>query len=366
VLLGDIPLNDLSRCEPALRDELLDALRRVAASGRYLQGPERETFELEFGRFVGTERCVGVANGTDAIELALVGVGCSAGDEVLMAANAGSYATTAALRANLTPRYADVDPDTLCLSATSIAASLSAQLSAVVVTHLYGQMADIESIAELCREHAIALVEDCAQAAGAARGGLRAGSFGDAAAFSFYPTKNLGAMGDAGAVVTSSEAVERRVRSLAQYGWDAKYRVSLPGGRNSRMDEMQAAVLRARLPHLETWNARRRRIAARYADALPHKVGRFLAHDGDDYVAHLAVILTSSRDEVRASLARAGILTEVHYPIPDHRQPLWNGTLDGVVLPVTEAAARELLTVPCFPELTEVEVDRVCEALHAL
>jgi dTDP-3-amino-2,3,6-trideoxy-4-keto-D-glucose/dTDP-3-amino-3,4,6-trideoxy-alpha-D-glucose/dTDP-2,6-dideoxy-D-kanosamine transaminase len=361
-----IPLNDLSRVAPPLADETGAALRRVVERGRYLNGPEREGFEAEFSAYVGTAHCVGVANGTDALELALVAVGCRPGDQVVTAANAGMYSTTAALRAGLTPRYADVDGDTLGLSAETVADSLTDRVAAVVVTHLYGQMADVERIAEVCGERSVAVIEDCAQATGARRNGRAAGSIGDAAAFSFYPTKNLGAMGDAGAVVTSDREIERRVRALAEYGWDEKYRVTLAGGRNSRVDEIQAAVLRCRLPHVDDWNHRRRGIANRYAGELGGEAGRFLGNEGDDYVAHLAVMLTDRRDEVRARLTEAGVATEVHYPIPDHRQPVWNGEFGNLTLPVTERAAAQILTLPCFPEMTSDEIDRVCEALDEL
>jgi dTDP-4-amino-4,6-dideoxygalactose transaminase len=364
--LDEIPLNDLSRGDPVLRTGVVAALERVAQSGRYLGGREREGFEREFAAYVGAQVCVGVASGTDAIRLALLGVGCRAGDEVLTAANAGMYTTTAALNAGLVPRYADVDPRTLNLSRATVAEALSGRTRAVVVTHLYGQLADIEGIADLCHENSVAVIEDCAQAVGASRSGRSAGTFGDAGAFSFYPTKNLGAMGDAGAVVTGSREVESRVRSLSQYGWEEKYRVSLPGGGNSRIDEMQAAVLRVKLGHVDSWNGRRRDIAMRYAEALPQAAGRFPAHDGDDYVAHMAVMLTSHRAEVQSVLSGNCIATEVHYPIPDHRQPVWRGRFDGVSLPVTETTVAQVLTVPCFPELGDEEVDRVCQVLHDL
>jgi len=210
------------------------------------------------------------------------------------------------------------------------------------------------------------VLEDCAQAHGAVVNGRKIGTFGDAAAFSFYPTKNLGALGDAGAAVTNREDVAARVRRLGQYGWGEKYRVVERGGSNSRIDELQAAVLRVRLPRLAEWNARRRTIVARYAETLPPHAGRFVAGNGEDYVGHLAVFLSSDRPAHRKTLAAAGIATDVHYPTPDHRQPVWDGAYDDVSLPVTEAAAAQVLTVPCFPDLTDGEVDRICEALREL
>jgi dTDP-3-amino-2,3,6-trideoxy-4-keto-D-glucose/dTDP-3-amino-3,4,6-trideoxy-alpha-D-glucose/dTDP-2,6-dideoxy-D-kanosamine transaminase len=357
-----VPLNDLSRRSRRLASELHSAAARVIDSGWYLMGPEVDAFERDFANANGAAGCIGVASGTDALALALLGTGCLPGDEVIAAANAGGYATIAALQVGLRPRYADVDAATLCLSAETIAPVLTASTRAVVVTHLYGRLADVESLVALCRERGIKLVEDCAQAAGAERRGCRAGGFGDAAAFSFYPTKNLGALGDAGAVVTSDPEVEARVRRLAQYGWEPRYVVAEAGGRNSRLDELQAAVLRAGLVDLDAANTRRREICAAYAAAGAPLV----AAPGPEHVCHLAVIRVPDRDAVARALADAGVATTIHYPVPDHRQPAWRDVDPGARLPVTERAVEEILTLPCFPELTDDEVLRVCEALRAL
>jgi dTDP-4-amino-4,6-dideoxygalactose transaminase len=236
---------------------------------------------------------------------------------------------------------------------------------AVVVTHLYGLVADIEDIVGLCRPHGVAVVEDCAQAAGARRGNRRAGALADAATFSFYPTKNLAALGDGGAVTTDRDDVAERVRLLRQYGWSPKYEVTVADGRNSRLDEVQAAVLRTRLRQLDEWNERRREIARRYAGALAPETGRLVAREGGDYVAHLAVVLAEEREDLRARLDTAGIGTDIHYPVADHHQPAWRGDYPDLSLPVTERAVASVLSVPCFPELTDEEVDRVCEVLHA-
>lgn len=361
-----VPVADPRRGVVALRAELDAALGRVLDGGRYVLGPEHELFETELAEYLGVRHCVGVASGTDALEIALKAVGCREGDEVVTAANAGFYASAASLSAGLRVRYADIDPETLTLSPATVEKALTPETRAVVVTHLYGVMAEIEAIVELCRLRGIAVIEDCAQAVGARRDGRLAGACGDATAFSFYPTKNLGALGDGGAIVTDDDGVAERANSLRQYGWETKYRVARPGGRNSRLDELQAAILRTRLPYLDAWNERRRSIAARYAEALPPYVGRLVSLGGEDYVAHLAVVLAADRDAVRSRLQAAEIGTDVHYPIADHRQPVWGGALEDVRLPVTEHAVEHVLTLPCFPELTDDEVARVCEALHEL
>ena len=361
-----VPIGDPGRGAHALRAELREAFDRVLASGRYVRGPEHAAFEHELAEYVGVAACAGVASGTDALQLALLAVGCEAGDEVVAVANAGGYTAAAARRLGLRVRYADVDARTLGLSRETVEAVLTRATRAVVVTHLYGLLAGVEEIAALCRERGVTVVEDCAQAAGARRGGRTAGAFGDVAAFSFYPTKNLAALGDGGAVATDSGEVADRVLLLREYGWDAKYRVSVRGGWNSRLDELQAAILRGRLRRLDGWNARGREIVGRYAASLSPLAGRFVAGDGEDYVAHLAVLLTEDRNAARAALEAAGVGTDVHYPIADHRQPAWSGDYPGLSLPVTEHAAEHVLTVPCFAELTDDEVTIVCEALRDL
>jgi dTDP-3-amino-2,3,6-trideoxy-4-keto-D-glucose/dTDP-3-amino-3,4,6-trideoxy-alpha-D-glucose/dTDP-2,6-dideoxy-D-kanosamine transaminase len=364
---ADVPVSDPGRAAFALREELRETFDRVAASGWYVHGREHAAFESEFATFLGTRHCLGLASGTDALQLALLAVGCSAGDEILTSANCGGYTTAAARSAGLRVRFADVDADTLGLSPATVEQALRPATRAVVVTHLYGLVGDIEGVAELCRERGAALVEDCAQATGARVGARRAGTFGDAAAFSFYPTKNLAALGDGGAVTTNSEDIADRVRRLRQYGWEPKYRVTLDGGRNSRLDELQAAILRPRLGRLDEANARRRAIVERYAEALPPNVGRFVrGGGGEDFVAHLAVVVAGDRPALRQALEAAGVGTDVHYPIPDHRQPAWSGDYRSVQLPVTEHAAEHVLTLPCFPELRDEEVERACEVLRAL
>ena len=362
-----VPVADPRRGVAAAEEEIVDAIRRVLSSGRYIHGFEHAAFENELAEYVGTEHCAGVACGTDALELALLSIGCRRGDEILTAANCGAYASVAARRVGLRPQYADVDPRTLCLSPATVQAGLGRDTRAVVVTHLYGRISDVDSIVDVCHERGVAVIEDCAQAIGAVWRGKRAGSFGDAAAFSFYPTKNLAAIGDAGAITTHRSDVAERVRQLRQYGWHGKYAISLPDGRNSRLDELQAAVLRVRLRYVNEQNQRRRSIVGNYAAALAPHAGSIVASDGAEFVGHLAVLLANrDRAQVRALLHAARVETDVHYPIADHQQRVWRDEYPQVRLPVTEHAVEHVLTLPCFPELGADEIATVCEALNGL
>ncbi|MHB1582164.1 MAG: DegT/DnrJ/EryC1/StrS family aminotransferase [Acidimicrobiales bacterium] len=362
---GWIPLNDLQRAYGADSAALDAAIASVVSSGWYTMGEQVAGFEAELASSVGTAHCIGVASGSDALELSLRAVGCRPGDDVVTAGNAGGYSTLAAIRVGARPRFADVAEETLTITAESVEAALTATTTTVIVTHLYGRLATIEPLVELCERRGLALVEDCAQAAGAERGGRRAGSFGHAAAFSFYPTKNLGAMGDGGAVTTNRDDVADAVRSLRQYGWGDRYHVERSGGFNSRLDEIQAAILRTRLPGLASANDRRRQLASRYAAAVPEPVGRLLQSGGPDFTAHLGVLVCSDRDQVRERFAAAGVATAVHYPVPDHHQPILANSFRDVALPMTEYAADHVLTVPLFPELRDEEIERIIGVLEA-
>lgn len=346
---------------PGLTQALREAAGRVISSNRYVLGPEVESFEREFAAHCGSTHCVGVANGTDALELALRALGISRGDKVVTVANAGYY-TSAALRAiGAQPSYVDVN-EYLVMAPAGLEHALQGA-RAVVMTHLYGRLAPVDEIVARARAAKVPVVEDCAQAHGAIRGGKHAGTFGTLGCFSFYPTKNLGALGDGGAVISSDADLASRLRSLRQYGWGDKYHVDRGDGRNSRLDEMQAAFLRAKLPHLSVWNAARVAIARRYRRGLadlPVEVPDW--RDGE-YVAHLFVIRCGDRDALRAHLAAEGIGSDVHYPVPDYAQPAESG-LAHPHLAVTEAACREILTLPCFPGMTDAEVDRVVVAIR--
>jgi dTDP-4-amino-4,6-dideoxygalactose transaminase len=355
---------------PDTRAHVDEAIARVVASGWYVMGPEHDAFEAELAAYGGVDHCIAVGNGTDALELALAALGVGQGDRVVTVANAGGYTTIASRLLGADPVYCDVSSDTLQATADSVRAaieSLDAPPAAIVVTHLYGAMAPIEEIAALAADHGIPVIEDCAQALGARRGGRAAGSFADISTTSFYPTKNLGALGDGGAVLTSSAALADRVRRMRQYGWEGKYTIAHPHGRNTRMDELQAAILRAKLPGLDAANERRREIHARYEQAAAGSAGiRIVNRSGESFIGHLAVAVADDRDAVRAALAERGIRTDVHYPIADHLQPLIAGEGARPALPATEQATASVISLPLFPELRDDEVDRVCAALAEL
>lgn len=358
-------INNLSAHVSNYRTAIDAAIKRVLDRSWLVLGPEVATFEKLFAAYVEVSYCRSVANGTDALELALRALGMQAGDEVATVANAGMYTSTAILAIGGTPMYMDVDLVTQVVMQNEVERALQQGVKAVVVTHLYGQaQPNIADIAAKCREAHVALVEDCAQAHGARVNGKRVGSFGDAGCFSFYPTKNLGALGDGGAVVCHDAELAEKVGRLRQYGWSAKYQVELAGARNSRLDEIQAAILSEFLPHLDSWNARRREIASQYSMLITHPEIMLPPVSGEDYVAHLYVVRTPKRDMLREHLRKQDIATDVHYPIPDHRQPVFGGRFSDVRLPNTEKLAQEVLTLPCYPEMTQEDIKRVIHAAN--
>lgn len=362
--LSIVPLNDLSRGIARDRELLVAAANRVLDSAYVVLGPQHAAFERSLADYLGVAAAVGVASGTDALELALKVAMPEGKNTVLTAANAGGYTSTAARRAGFRLGYADVDPASLCLTEESVLEALTEDVGVVVVTHLYGNLTDLRGLAEVCRARGIRLVEDCAQAIGARRTEGAAGSFGDLATISFYPTKNLGALGDGGAVVTNNLDFASRVKQLRQYGWESKYCVAVEGGINSRLDELQAAFLLERLPLLDALNERRRQIVARYVEAARGGPLEVLPADGPHHVAHLAVVLASDREAAREHFASQGIATDIHFPVPDHHQPGFRP--EPRTLTVTERVSRQVFSLPCFPEMTEEEIDRVCGAIGSL
>ena len=333
--------------------DFLGPVKRVFDSHWYILGKEVAGFEREFAEYCGVANCVGVASGTDALELGLRALDVKAGENVIVAANAGFYASTAVLLIGAIPHYVDIDPVTLTLSVERLQEALKSNPKAIIVTHLYGQLAKVEEIVEAAAKSGIPVIEDCAQAHGAKSNGKRAGGFGTIGSFSFYPTKNLGALGDRGAIVTDDDYLAAKTRQLRQYGRKAKYHVELPGGRNSRLDETQAAILREKLPFLDTWNAERREIAGRYNAAFSDLPIVCPCSLGEDYVAHLYVMRVKTRDAFRKFVEGFGVATDVHYPVPDHLQSAYPSRQEKGVLPVTERVCRELSHCRVIPAWTQ-------------
>jgi dTDP-4-amino-4,6-dideoxygalactose transaminase len=364
-----VPLNDLSRYVATVSPRVEQVMRRIVRGGHFILGHEVENFEREFAAYCGTEDCIGVANGTDALEIALRANGISAGDEVLLTANAGGYGTAALRAIGAHPRYVDVREADGLMDASALAKAVtSGRPKAVLVTHLYGRLAEMQRIVSISRDAALTVIEDCAQAHGATcpETGIRAGAFGSAGCFSFYPTKNLGAFGDGGAIVSNDAGASRIMRRLRQYGWSEKYDSTTRGGRNSRLDALQAGILRELLGDLDRRNVARRQISLHYSQRISHpNIRTPTGASATSDVAHLYVIRSDRRDSLRRHLASQGIETAIHYPTPDYRQSGLNG--DGAVTPLTqsERACTEVLTLPCFPEMTTAEVDAVVAAANA-
>jgi dTDP-4-amino-4,6-dideoxygalactose transaminase len=353
----------------ALKAEIDEAVARALSSGWYILGSELRAFESEFAQWLGVPSVIGCGNGTDAIALALRGLGIGAGCTVITVSHT-AVATAAAIEmTGATPLLIDIDPIHYTMDPDALRRALEEPppglppIRAVIPVHLYGQPADLDQIVPLCRTHGVALIEDCAQAHGARLHGQRVGTLGDAATFSFYPTKNLGALGDGGAVAVSDPDLATRIAGLRQYGWHKHY-ISDEVGVNSRLDEVQAAILRVKLLHLDSQNARRADIASAYTAALADSPLRPPQQREDaDHVYHLYVTRSQDRDRFQAMLKQAQIGTGIHYPVPVHLQPAYAGRIALTPCPETELAAKEILSLPVYPELTDAEVETVCKAL---
>lgn len=347
------------------KGEIDAAITRTLESGGYILGKEVEGFEREFSTFLGVRCCVGVGNGTDALALALQAVGVTSGDEVITVANSAVATVAAIEQIGAIPVLADIDIQTRCLDPQQIEMLVTSRTKAIVPVHLFGQPAPMEEITLLSQKMSLKVVEDCAQAHGAEIKGKKVGSFGDAAAFSFYPTKNLGALGDGGAVVTNSIEVAEAVKQIREYGWTKRHVSSRPGV-NSRLDEIQAAILRVKLPFLDTDNTRRRWIAQRYEGAISSPtIASPETILGTVSVMHLFVVECEERKRLREFLEGEGIGTTIHYPMPIHQQPAYSGRFRGQDrLPCTESLTEKILSLPMYPELTESQVNRICAALQ--
>jgi dTDP-4-amino-4,6-dideoxygalactose transaminase len=352
---------DLRPAEDAAAVEA--ALRRVIDRGWFVLGPEVEAFEREFASACGTARAVGVGTGTDAIALILRALGIGPGDEVITSPLSAAYTAFAVLMAGARPVFADIDPARLTLDPAATAVAITPRTRAILPVHLYGQAADMNALAALAARHGIALVEDCAQAHLCTAGGRPVGTVGVAGAFSFYPTKNLGALGDGGAVATDDAALADRVARLRNGGQTSRYHHD-EFGVNTRLDELQAAVLRARLPRLPAWTERRRALARRYRDRLAGAPVVVPPEIDPGHVYHLFPVLSAERDALAGHLKAQGVETLVHYPIPIPRQPAL-AAWDPAPCPVADRVCAQLLSLPLYPGLPDEDVERVAAAVHA-
>jgi dTDP-4-amino-4,6-dideoxygalactose transaminase len=360
----------------AHKDEIDEAVLRVFQEGRYILGREVAAFESEFAGYVGVREAVGVGSGTEALHLALRSCGIGPGDIVLTVSHT-AVATVAAIElAGAGPRFVDIHPATYTMDPASLEEAVarigrgpgpsSGRLKAILPVHLYGHMADMPAILEIAQRHGLLVIEDCAQANGAALAGRQAGSWGHLAAFSFYPTKNLGALGDGGAVVTNEPARAEKLRLLREYGWRERYVSEIPG-LNSRLDEVQAAILRVKLRYLEADNQKRRGLASLYGTLLAGAPVTLPPADPRVLPAfHLYVIAAGQRDALRETLREHGTATQIHFPVPVHLQPAYRERVPPVVaLHRTEEACRRILSLPLYPELTEDQVRRVAGQIRA-
>ena len=362
-----VPFNDLHPGEDAAA--VREAIQRVITRGWFILGAEVEAFETEFADASGARHAVAVGNGTDAISLMLRGLGIGAGDEVIVPALTAAYTALAVVATGATPVFADVDDETLTMDPAACAAAVTSKTKAIVPVHLYGQAAPLPALTAIAARHALAIVEDCCQAHLATCEGMPVGTTTSGGAFSFYPTKNLGAMGDAGAVITGDAQLARRVRLLRNGGQSERYRHEIVGV-NSRLDEMQAAVLRARLPFLSRWTTQRRALAAQYRRQLTDKV-RPLTERDPGHVYHLFPVRVadadgrgSNRNALQHNLLDKGIETLIHYPVPVPEQPAF-AAYKPASCPVARAAARELLSLPLHPRMPGGHVDQVAAGIES-
>ena len=361
-----IPFLDLSAQYRAIGPALEEAVVAAMRSGSFALGPAVEAFERDFAAFCGTEHAVAVNSGTSALHLALLAAGVGPGDEVVTVPMTFVATAAAIVYAGATPIFVDIDPETLTMDPARLEAAITPRTRAVLPVHLHGRLADMEAIGEIAGRHGVAVIEDAAQAHGAERGGRRAGAFGAMGCFSFYPGKNLGACGEGGAVTTDDAALARAIRSLRDWGQEGKYN-HVRHGFNFRMDAVQGAALGVKLPHLEGWNAARRRIANLYHEGLKGDLRRPLGPIGADHACHVYAIRAEERDALRDALGRAGVGTNIHYPKPVHLQPAYAGLGHRRgAFPISEAYADETLSLPLFPELSARDADRVIDAVNTL
>ncbi len=347
------------------KKEIEDAIQQVLSGGRYILGEAVRNFERNFAAYLGVNHCIGVGNGTDAISIAIRSLGIGKGDEVITV-SLTAVATVAAIEmAGAVPVLADINPNDRTIDPSCIISLINERTKAILPVHLYGQPADMETIVSIAKKFQLHVIEDCAQAHGAAINGKKVGSFGDIACFSFYPTKNLGAIGDGGAIATNSEELARQVQYLREYGWKERYISEFPGV-NSRLDELQAAILSVKLAHLEADNLKRMELARQYIQALDGCSFKLpLIKSNSTHAMHLFVIEHDNREVLKKYLEAEQIGTAIHYPQAVHQQPAYLGRLKGAAdLPITEKIVPRLLSLPMYPELHTEQVARICQVLR--
>lgn len=361
----NIPLVDLKAQYQSIKDDVLDSISRIFDGMHLLLGEHTQAFEREFAAFCGTRFGVGVGSGTDALHLALRAVGVQPGDEVMTVSHTFIATVEPILYCGATPIFVEIDPATALMDVAQVEARITNKTRAIVPVHLYGQMVEMAPLMEIADRHGLPVVEDASQAHGAVYRGQRAGSIGRGGCFSFYFSKNLGAYGEAGMVVTNDEAIATRVRMLRNHGQEVRYTHTVLGY-NARIDEIQSAVLRIKLARLEAWNALRRQHATEYTRRLAGSAVIPITESAEAaHVYHLYVIRSARRDALRTWLDARGVATGIHYPIPVHRQPMYRERAGDVSLPVTEWMAGEILSLPMFPELQPEQIAYICECLAA-
>jgi len=361
----NVPFGDLKRRYQAIKSEVDAATARVLESGWYILGEELARFESQFADYLRVPYAIGVGSGTEALHLALVACGVRQGDEVITVPNTAVPTISAISFANATPVFVDIDPQTYCMDVSKIEAKITRRTKVIMPVHLYGNVCDLPAIMAVAQKRGLAVIEDACQAHGAGRLDKKAGTFGDFGCFSFYPSKNLGAFGDGGMVVTNDAHKAEQIRLLRNYGQTKRY-YHQSIGFNSRLDDLQAALLAAQLPHLDAWNRRRRGIASLYSEHITNLRIRLPQEQKDTFhVFHLYVIRCKERDRLREYLSQKGIGTQIHYPIPCHLQEAYRSLGFGKgTCPVAEEYAGEILSLPIYPELTDEEVIYVAEIIN--
>ncbi len=359
--MTSVPMFNLSNVTDV--EKLTEIASSVLNSSQHILGQNVTDFERVFANYIGVKECIGVANGSDALVIALRALGVDRNDEVATVANAGFYTCAALNQIGAQPIFIDIDLDSQLIDPKDFKSKVfTNKIKFLVVTHLYGQVAPIKEILEICIENGIRVLEDCAQAHGAQVGSKKVGSFGDISTFSFYPTKNLGAVGDGGAVLTNNVELAEKVRRIRQYGWGKKYEVEIENGVNSRLDELQAAFLIEKLENLDTWNKQRISIAEKYTKAFTGAKVKVLSNTLEG-VAHLFVVLSDNRKELIDHLAKHKIQSAIHYPIADHKQKIYENRFKDIKLPITEDSVGKILSLPIYPGMKQEDINHIITAV---